>query len=143
MNSLNFNNEVYGFQNVNSSDSLIIKYNILNEVEEKKENCLFIKIKELKIDNEEDVVWKIGSNSFISLLYELISSKKNMKCVPQPILTNEKYINDNKISKTFYIGDMHGELYLGGQSTCSTNSTGKGQNNVCQIEKYNKSIQSI
>ena len=143
MNSLNFNNEVYAIQNVKSSDSLIIKYNILNEVEEKKENCLIIKIKELKIDNEEDVIWKIGSNSFISLLYELISSKKNMKYAPQPILMNEKYINDNKISKTFYIGDMHGELYLGGQSTCSTNSTGKGQNNVCQIEKYNKSSQSI
>ena len=141
MNSLNFNNETYAFQNVKISDSLIIKYNILNEVEDKKENCLIIKIKELKKESEEDVVWKIGNNSYISLLYELISSKTNMKNAPQQIIKNEKYIN--KISKTFNIGDMNGELYLGGQSTCSTNSTAKGQNNVFQIEKYYKSNQSI
>ena len=69
MNSLNFNNETYAFQNVKISDSLIIKYNILNEVEDKKENCLIINIKELKKESEEDVVWKIGNNSFISLVY--------------------------------------------------------------------------
>ena len=143
MNSLNFNNETYVFQNVKLLDSLIIKYNILNEVEEKKENNVIIKIKELKKDNEEDVIWKIGNNSFISLLYELKTSKKNMKYETQQILTNEKYINHNKISQTFNIGDIHGESYLGGQSTCSTNSTAKGQNNVFQIEKYNKINQSI
>ena len=64
-----------------------------------------------------------------------------MKNAPQQIIKNEKYIN--KISKTFNIGDMNGELYLGGQSTCSTNSTAKGQNNDKQIEKYYKSNQSI
>lgn len=144
MNSLNFNNETFVFQNVKLSDSLIIKYNnILNNEEEKKENCLIIKIKELKKDNEEDVVWTIGNNSFISLIYELITSKKSMKYVPQQILTNEKFINENKINKTFNIDDMNGELFWSGQPTCSTNSTAKGQNNVFQIEKNNKSNQSI
>jgi len=130
INSLNFNNETYTFQNVNISDSLIIKYNILNELEEKKENCLIIKIKELKKDIEEDAIWTIGNNSFINLIYELITSNKN-------------YINDNKINKGFNIGDINGELYWGGQPTCSTNSTTKGQNNVFQIEKYNKSHERI
>ena len=74
MNSLNFNNETYTFQNVKISDTLIIKYNILNEVEDKKENCVIIKIKELKKDIKEDVIWKIGNNSIINLQYELISS---------------------------------------------------------------------
>ena len=141
MNSLNFNNETYTFQNVKISDTLIIKYNILNEVEDKKENCVIIKIKELKKDIEEDVIWKIGNNSIINLQYELISSKKFMKNTPQQILMTEKKININ--DKSFNIGDVNGELYWGGQPTCSTNSTGRGQNNVFQIEKYNKSNQSI
>ena len=64
-----------------------------------------------------------------------------MKNTPQQILMTEKKININ--DKSFNIGDVNGELYWGGQPTCSTNSTGRGQNNVFQIEKYNKSNQSI
>ena len=100
------------------SDSLIIKYNKVNEPEN-EENRVVIKIKKLKQNIEEDIVWTIGNYSFINLIYELIPiiEEKKKLFMSHQILNNENIENNkNTIS-----GDLAGEL--GGEATCSTGST--------------------
>ena len=124
-----FNDEIV-INNVKLSDSLIIKYNKINE-EEKDDNLLVIKVKKLKRDIEEDAVWTIGNNSFIILIYELMTfSKKSNKYISNQIYNSVNILNnrDTKFDKTFE--DLNGETYsLGGEPTCSTGSTGKSENN--------------
>ena len=64
-NPLIYLNNVIEINDIKLSDSLIIKYKTNKQLE--KEEKVVIKIKKLKQDNEEDVVWTIGNFSFINL----------------------------------------------------------------------------
>ena len=113
------NNEIE-INEVRISDSLIIKYKIINQ-QEKEEERVSIKIKKLKTDIEEDVVWTIGNFSFINLVYELNAGAKNDKnCDTNQIYKSVTIENKKNINYESVLGDINGEL-----ATCSTGSTVK------------------
>ena len=120
-------------KNVKLSDSLVIKYYIVNGLEKEKNNVA-IKIKKLKKDIEEDAVWTIGNYSFINLVYKLITFSK--KTIGNS--TNIININNKNMKYKSLLGDIAGESYLGGEATCSTGATGKRENsNQFDSEKIN------
>ena len=126
-NPLIYFDEDIKIQDINPSDTLVIKYNKLNE-QEKEENRVIIKIKKLKTDIEEDAVWTIGNYSFVNLVYELRTVSENKKLYMSNQIINSVNIANNKTMKFDSIsGDFNGEL--GGEATCSTGSTGKRDNN--------------
>ena len=115
-NPLIYLNNVIEINDIKLSDSLIIKYKINKQLE--KEEKVVIKIKKLKQDNEEDVVWTIGNFSFINLTYELNSSFNSNQIYNRVKMENKKNINYDS-----FLGDLNGEL-----ATCSTGSTVKREN---------------
>ena len=126
-NPLIYFNEDIQIHDINPSDTLVIKYNKLNE-QEKEENRVIIKIKKLKTDIEEDAVWTIGNYSFVTLVYELRTISENKKLYMSNQINNSVNIANNKTMKfDSILGDFNGEL--GGEATCSTGSTGKRDNN--------------
>ena len=138
-NPLTYFNEDIKIDNINLSDTLVIRYNKLNEPET-EENRAIIKIKKLKTDIEEDAVWTIGNYSFINLFYELMSMSKNKKLYMSQILNSAKIENNKNIKLDSILGDLNGEF--GGEATCSTGSTGKRDlNNQFFPEKINNNNQ--
>ena len=126
-NPLIYFNEDIEIDDINLSDTLVIKYNKLNE-QEKDENRVIIKIKKLKTDIEEDAVWTIGNYSFVNLIYELMTFSKNKKLYMSNQIINNINITNNKTMKLgLNYGDLNAEF--GGEATCSTVATGKRDNN--------------
>ena len=115
-NPLIYLNNAIEINDIKLSDSLIIKYKTNKQLE--KEEKVVIKIKKLKQDNEEDVVWTIGNFSFINLTYELNSSFNSNQIYNRVKMENKKNINFDT-----FLGDLNGEL-----ATCSTGSTVKREN---------------
>ena len=137
-NSLIYINEDIKIKNIILTDSLLIKYNIINE-QEKENNHVVIKIKKLKKDIEEDAVWTIGNYSFINLIYKLYTPKKSKTLTSNQIVNITNIINNKDLKYNSLLGDIRGELYsLGGEATCSTGATGKRENsNQFDSEKLN------
>ena len=129
-------NEDIEINNVKLTDSLVIKYNKVNETEN-EENRVVIKIKKLKQNIDEDAVWTIGNYSFINLIYELIPyEEKKKKFMSHQILNNINIENTKNVKFDSSFGDLTGEL--GGEATCSTGSTMNKENN--SLYKQKKSI---
>ena len=121
-----FNDDIE-INELNLTDSLIIKYNKLNEFE-KEDNHIVIKIKKLKKDIDEDAVWTIGNYSFINLVYNLTSTFEKFKLFNSNRLINSVTLgNKTNLKYNSIIGELNGEF--GGEATCSTGSTGKRENN--------------
>ena len=136
-NSLIYINDDIKIKDIKLTDSLVIKYNIINE-QEKDDNHVVIKIKKLKKDIEEDAVWTIGNYSFINLIYELNSLKKSKTLISNQIVNITNIINNKNLKYNSLLGDIRGELNSLGEVTCSTGATAKRENsNQFDSEKIN------
>ena len=137
-NSLIYINDDIKINNVKLTDSLVIKYNIINE-QVQEDNHVVIKIKKLKQDIEEDAVWTIGNYSFINLIYELKTlSKKSKTLTPNQIANSTNIINNINMKHKTLLGDIRGDIYSLGEATCSTGATVKRENsNQFDSEKIN------
>ena len=136
-NPLIYFNEDIEICDIKLSDSLVIKYNKVNEPEN-EEDRVVIKIKKLKENIDEDVVWTIGNYSFINLIYELIPIIEEKKKLYMSQILNNVNIENKKNTKFDSIfGDLAGEL--GGEATCSTGSTmNKEKNTLYKQKKFIK-----